>query len=196
MSEEAAHCNPLSCGASVGLAPIEMTGYAAMPTRLLLAVAAASALKPAPVPPAAVGRRAALAAAALVLPRKANAEEAKNEVVPGTDEFLAAAGLKKKTVLNADGEYFDEAKEAGSWQDAWAQRAAKASKMSGDDILNAARGAGNVDASQPESAKARKRRAVAACRTDAVRERMAAGTAAECLERALAGETDFVLGKS
>ena len=140
--------------------------------------------------------RAALAAAALVLPRKANAEEAKNEVVPGTDEFLAAAGLKKKTVLNADGEYFDEAKEAGSWQDAWAQRAAKASKMSGDDILNAARGAGNVDASQPESAKARKRRAVAACRTDAVRERMAAGTAAECLERALAGETDFVLGKS
>ena len=119
-----------------------------------------------------------------------------NEVVPGTDEFLAAAGLKKKTVLNADGEYFDEAKEAGSWQDAWAQRAAKASKMSGDDILNAARGAGNVDASQPESAKARKRRAVAACRTDAVRERMAAGTAAECLERALAGETDFVLGKS
>ena len=184
-----------------------------MPTRLLLAFAAVHALhaprRPAPAPhrpalaphrpapaPAAVGRRAALAAAALVLPRKANAEEAKNEVVPGTDEFLAAAGLKKKTVLNADGEYFDEAKEAGSWQDAWAQRAAKASKMSGDDILNAARGAGNVDASQPESAKARKRRAVAACRTDAVRERMAAGTAAECLERALAGETDFVLGKS
>ena len=31
---------------------------------------------------------------------------------------------------------------------------------------------------------------------DAVRERMAAGTAGECLERALAGETDFVLGKS
>lgn len=177
-----------------------------MPTRLLLAFAAVHALhaprRPAPAPhrpaptPAAVGRRAALAAAALVLPRKANAEEAKNEVVPGTDEFLAAAGLKKKTVLNADGEYFDEAKEAGSWQGAWAQRAAKASKMSGDDILNAARGAGNVDASQPESAKARKRRAVAACRTDAVRERMAAGTAAECLERALAGETDFVLGKS
>ena len=183
-----------------------------MPTRLLLAFAAVHALhaprRPAPAPhrpalaphrpaptPAAVGRRAALAAAALVLPRKANAEEAKNEV-PGTDEFLAAAGLKKKTVLNADGEYFDEAKEAGSWQEAWAQRAAKASKMSGDDILNAARGAGNVDASQPESAKARKRRAVAACRTDAVRERMAAGTAAECLERALAGETDFVLGKS
>ena len=196
MSEEAAHCNPLSCGASVGLAPREMTGYAIMPTRLLLAVAAASALKPAPVPPAAVGRRAALAASLMILPRIANAEEAKNEVVPGTDEFLAAAGLKKKTVLNADGEYFDEAKEAGSWQEAWAQRAAKASKMSGDDILNAARGAGNVDASQPESAKARKRRAVAACRTDAVRERMAAGTAAECLERALAGETDFVLGKS
>ena len=152
--------------------------------------------RPAPVPPAAVGRRAALAASLMILPRKTHAEEAKNEVVPGTDEFLAAAGLKKKTVLNADGEYFDEAKEAGSWQEAWAQRAAKASKMSGDDILNAARGAGNVDASQPESAKARKRRAVAACRTDAVRERMAAGTAAECLERALAGETDFVLGKS
>ena len=170
-----------------------------MPTRLLLAFAAARALhvprRPAPAP-AAVGRRAALAAATLILPKRATAEEAKNEVAPGTDEFLAAAGLKKKTVLNADGEYFDEAKEAGSWQDAWAQRAAKASKMSGDDILNAARGAGNVDASLPESAKARRRRAVAACRTDAVRERMAAGTAAECLERALAGETDFVLGKS
>ena len=185
-----------------------------MPTRLLLALAAVQALRhapcrpappprrPAPAPcrpapaPAAVGRRAALAAATLILPKRATAEEAKNEVAPGTDEFLAAAGLKKKTVLNADGEYFDEAKEAGSWQDAWAQRAAKASKMSGDDILNAARGAGNVDAGQPESAKARRRRAVAACRTDAVRERMAAGTAGECLERALAGETDFVLGKS
>ena len=64
------------------------------------------------------------------------------------------------------------------------------------DVARAARGVQDVVASQPESAKARKRRAVAACRTDAVRERMAAGTAAECLERALAGETDFVLGKS
>ena len=70
-----------------------------MPTRLLLAFAAVHALhaprRPAPRPhrpalaphrpaptPAAVGRRAALAAAALVLPRKANAEEAKNEVGP------------------------------------------------------------------------------------------------------------------
>ena len=85
-----------------------------MPTCLLLAVAAASALKPAPAPPAAVGRRPALAAATLILPKRATAEEAKNEVAPGTDEFLAAAGLKKKTVLNADGEYIDEAKEAGS----------------------------------------------------------------------------------
>ncbi len=80
-----------------------------MPTRLLLAFAAVHALhvprRPAPAP-AAVGRRAALAAATLILPKRATAEEAKeakNEVVPGTDEFLAAAGLKKKTVLNADG---------------------------------------------------------------------------------------------
>ena len=89
-----------------------------MPTRLLLAVAAVHALhaphrpapapcRPAPAPrrpapaPAAVGRRAALAAATLILPKRATAEEAKNEVAPGTDEFLAAAGLKKKTVLNA-----------------------------------------------------------------------------------------------
>ena len=194
-TEEAAP-QPRSSGASDALAPIESCIRSnADPST---ARRRCSRRREAGARPAAatVGRRAALAAAALVLPRKTHAEEAKNEVVPGTDEFLAAAGLKKKTVLNADGEYFDEAKEAGSWQDAWAQRAAKASKMSGDDILNAARGAGNVDASQPESAKARKRRAVAACRTDAVRERMAAGTAAECLERALAGETDFVLGKS
>ena len=183
-------CRPVYCSLSPQCTPCTRRAAGAAPHRRR-----SRRHRPAPTP-AAVGRRAALAAAALVLPRKANAEEAKNEVVPGTDEFLAAAGLKKKTVLNADGEYFDEAKEAGSWQEAWAQRAAKASKMSGDDILNAARGAGNVDASQPESAKARKRRAVAACRTDAVRERMAAGTAAECLERALAGETDFVLGKS
>ena len=77
-----------------------------MPTRLLLALATVHALhaprRPAPAP-AAVGRRAALAASLMILPRIANAEEAKNEVVPGTDEFLAAAGLKKKTVLNADG---------------------------------------------------------------------------------------------
>ena len=78
-----------------------------MPTRLLLAFAAARALhvprRPAPAP-AAVGRRAALAAATLILPKRATAEEAKNEVAPGTDEFLAAAGLKKKTVSKAFGE--------------------------------------------------------------------------------------------
>ena len=178
-----------------------------MPTRLLLAVAAVHALhaphRPAPAPcrpalrPAgacARGRRPPRARRGIIDdPAAQNTRRRPRTRSPRQRRVPRAAGLKKKTVLNADGEYFDEAKEAGSWQEAWAQRAAKASKMSGDDILNAARGAGNVDASQPESAKARKRRAVAACRTDAVRERMAAGTAAECLERALAGETDCVV---
>ena len=177
---------------------------------ILLAVAAAHALRaphrPAAPPAAAVGRRAALAAvgrraalaaAALLLPQLATADEpevtgeVKNDALPGGDEFLAAAGLKKVDVLNADGEFVDEAK-AGKWQDEWAARAAKASKMSGDDILNAGRGAGNVNPN--ESAKARKRRAVAACRTDPLREKMKAGTSMECLDQALRGETDFVLG--
>ena len=113
--------------------------------------------------------------------------------MPSLKEFQSAAGLGSGPVLNAEGEYVD-VEQDGSWQDAWAKRASKASTMSPDEVLMAARGAGNR-ADGPESAAARKRRAAAACRSDALRAKANAGNQRECNARVLdGGETDFILG--
>jgi len=98
-------------------------------------------------------------------------------------------------VLNADGEFVNPDAGGGTWQEAWKARAEKASQMSGDDILMAARGAGNVDKREgPESDKSKARRALAGCRTDKLREKAGAGTVGECTARVFGGEYDFMLG--
>ncbi|KAJ1432218.1 hypothetical protein B484DRAFT_33983 [Ochromonadaceae sp. CCMP2298] len=56
-----------------------------------------------------------------------------------------------------------------SWQEAWGDRAKKASTMSADEIFMAAQGASNRDPSAgPETPKAKKRRAMSGCRVKGV----------------------------
>ena len=97
-------------------------------------------------------------------------------------------------VLDEDtGDYVEV--EDVDWQTAWKQRIDKASVMSPDEILAAARGAGNRDdAMQEESPAARKRRALSACRSAATRAEVADGiTERDCTVRVLNGEWDFIL---
>ena len=137
-----------------------------------------------------VARRAVLAGcggAVLLAPAVCRADKP-----DAVQEFKAAAGLRGGPVLNADGEYEDDTS-AESWQEAWSGRAAKASSMSPDQILMAARGAGN-GAPASDSKASRKRRALAACRSDALRLKVPdAGDAKACTGRVLDGEIDFML---
>ena len=149
----------------------------------LLLLATTSALRP-------VARRRSMigAGAALLAPAVARADKP-----DAVQEFKAAAGLRGGPVLNADGEY-DEGAGGESWQDAWSSRAAKASSMSPDEILMAARGAGNTASREgPESEPSKKRRALAGCRSDGLRARAKAGDATACTARVFAGEVDFML---
>ncbi|KAL1520369.1 hypothetical protein AB1Y20_021956 [Prymnesium parvum] len=69
----------------------------------------------------------------------------------------------------------------------------KSAEMSQRDILMAARGAGKVDDPTRESAKSRKRRAMAACRDATYRSQGGAADEASCNARVLSGDLQFML---
>ena len=79
-----------------------------------------------------------------------------------------------------------------SWQETWVDRAKKASTMSQEEIRLAAKGAGNRDKTQPESPKAKKRRAFAGCREPIFREK-ADVTEIQCSNRVNSGDLQFIL---
>ena len=80
------------------------------------------------------------------------------------------------------------------WQTAWKQRLDKASTMSIDEIVQAARGAGNVELKAGiESDASKKRRAMSACRDTSARQKANAGTEKDCTARVFAGEVNFML---
>ena len=79
-----------------------------------------------------------------------------------------------------------------SWQETWADRAKKASTMSQEEIRLAAKGAGNRDKSQPESPKAKKRRAFAGCREPLFRNK-AQVTEIQCSNHVNSGDLQFIL---
>jgi hypothetical protein len=79
---------------------------------------------------------------------------------------------------------------------AWAERAAKASTMSQDEIFLAAKGAGNRsrDPTVVETAKAKKRRAMAACRISSVIQKVPGLAEKDCIIRVNDGEDpSFIL---
>jgi hypothetical protein len=83
-----------------------------------------------------------------------------------------------------------------SWQEVWGDRAAKASTMSQDEIFLAAKGAGNrpKDGAEKETPKARKRRAMAACRITSVVSKVSGLTERDCIIRVNdGGEPSFIL---
>ena len=73
--------------------------------------------------------------------------------------FSNSISLPLALAANYDNTYDDwEPPEEKPWQEVWASRAAKASKMTSDEIFLAAKGAANRDASLgPETAKGMKR---------------------------------------
>ena len=84
--------------------------------------------------------------------------------------------------------------EEADWQTAWKQRYDKASTMSMDEIVQAARGAGNVELKGGiESDASKKRRAMSACRDVGARQKANAGSEKDCTARVFAGEVDFML---
>jgi hypothetical protein len=84
--------------------------------------------------------------------------------------------------------------EEKSWQEAWGDRAKKASTMSKDEIFMAAQGASNRDRSGPETPKAKKRRAMAACRVSGVVSKVPGLSERECIIRVNdGGDPSFIL---
>ena len=118
--------------------------------------------------------------------------------------FLArcAAGLtlapqvgvaNARFILNEETGDYDEI-EDDDWQTAWGKRLDKAKSMSSDEVFMAAQGAGNVSLREGEESEAsRKRRALAGCRNDAIRQKAGAGDAKACTSRVLGGEVQFMI---
>ena len=116
---------------------------------------------------------AAAAAAAIAAPRRAGA----------------------RYVLNEETGDYDEVQDE-DWQTAWGQRLDKAKSMSTEDVFLAAQGASNLDAKAgggEESAASQKRRAMAGCRNDRLREQGGGGSVQECTKRVLEGDFQFMI---
>mmetsp|Transcript_2194 Transcript_2194/g.5838 ORF Transcript_2194/g.5838 Transcript_2194/m.5838 type:complete len:164 (-) Transcript_2194:227-718(-) len=100
---------------------------------------------------------------------------------------------RARYVLNEEGDY-DEVEDK-DWQATWKERLDKAQSMSTDEVLKAARGAGNLDLKEgPESDASKKRRAMSACRDADLRKKAGVTEAKDCNARVLQGETAFILG--
>mmetsp|Transcript_22716 Transcript_22716/g.65481 ORF Transcript_22716/g.65481 Transcript_22716/m.65481 type:complete len:157 (+) Transcript_22716:71-541(+) len=96
-------------------------------------------------------------------------------------------------VLNDETGDYDEVEDE-DWQTAWGKRLDKAKSMSSDEVFMAAQGAGNrnlMDGEESEASK--KRRALAGCRNDAIRQKSGAGDAKACTSRVLGGEFQFII---
>jgi len=164
---------------------------------------------PQPLTTSGIGRRRALrffpAAAATAIaftgactcPRctaAASPEEEYNKP-KGRDPNSAPALLGWKpppgAVLNEDGEYV-EVKDL-PWRETWKARLDKASSMSTDDVLMAARGAGNADLRDgPESVASQKRRALARCRDAGSRARYGLPEERACVAAVIAGDENML----
>lgn len=97
-------------------------------------------------------------------------------------------------VLNEDTGEYDELPEE-DWQSAWGKRLDKAKSMSTEEVFLAAQGAGNLDLKEgvEESEASKKRRALAGCRNDRLRERGGTRDARECAARVLGGDYQFMI---
>lgn len=183
LSELGQSGSPLPRGQAVVDALAQQLGTSMMHAILLSCLAwvpVAQCLRPVP-------RRAVLAGGATMFPSLAWAD-----TPDAKGEFLAAAGLRGGPVLNADGEFVDE--DGADWKEEWKKRADKASTMTADEILMAARGAGNAQLREgPESDVSKRRRALAACRDNGLRRKAGAGETPACTKRVLDGEVDFML---
>ena len=106
---------------------------------------------------------------------------------------LPVAPANARYVLNEETGDYDEV-EDDDWQTAWGKRLDKAKSMSSDEVFMAAQGAGNRNLMEGEESDAsKKRRALAGCRNDAIRQKAGAGDAKACTARVLSGDFQFMI---
>ena len=156
----------------------------------------------APAAPVDEGRRSLIrsvgTAFLVALPAAAEADSSPLQELAAIGGWVDSGGKTKsgkEQVLNEDGEYVDANRGGDSgWQDTWKSRLDKASSMSADEILMAARGAGNVEQRVgEESAASQKRRAMAGCKVDGLRAKAGAPDEKQCVARVLKGDSGFML---
>lgn len=113
-------------------------------------------------------------------------------LIPGK---AIAANPKTRYVLDDETGDYIEVVDDGDWQKEWKSRYDQMSKMSKDEILVAARGAGNIDTKDlaNESPASKKRRAFSGCRDKGTRAKLDNIGEKECSKRVLDGDYDFVL---
>jgi hypothetical protein len=97
-----------------------------------------------------------------------------------------------RLVMNEEtGDYDDVVDE--DWQTAWKQRLDKASAMSADEIVMAARGAGNRIEGTTESEASRKRRAMAGCRDKTFLKKAGFDNEKACTAKVIQGDVALML---
>jgi hypothetical protein len=114
--------------------------------------------------------------------------------------ILSASILSVSSPANANRYILDEETgdyvgiEEADWQTTWKERMDKAQSMSTEEIVKAARGAGNLERKEgPESDVSKKRRAMAGCRDLDLRKQAGAADEKECTARVLRGDIHFML---
>jgi hypothetical protein len=114
--------------------------------------------------------------------------------------ILSAPILSISSPANANRYILDEETgdyvevEEADWQTTWKQRMDKAQNMSTEEIVKAARGAGNLERKEgPESDASKKRRAMAGCRDLDLRKQAGVANEKECTARVFGGDIDFML---
>ena len=106
---------------------------------------------------------------------------------------LPVSPANARYVLNEETGDYDEVAD-DDWQTAWGKRLDKAKSMSSDEVFMAAQGAGNRNLMEGEESDAsKKRKALAGCRNDAIRQKAGAGDAKTCTARVLSGDFQFMI---
>lgn len=114
-------------------------------------------------------------------------------IKPQHKKVLATAMLSLVLIPGiSSAEYDENLQWIGPPEQSWGDRLNKAKTMSRRDIMMAAKGAGNRDKLDVESPKAKKRRAMAACRAPEFRD-IAKVSEISCINRVTKGEIDFIL---
>ena len=96
-------------------------------------------------------------------------------------------------VLNDQTGDYDEVLDE-DWQTTWGKRLDKAKSMDMEDVFLAAQGAGNTNLREGEESEAsKKRRALAGCRNDRLRQNSGVKSSQECTARVLQNDYMFMI---
>jgi hypothetical protein len=113
-----------------------------------------------------------------------------------TTTATTAVTANARYILNEQTGDYDEVNDE-DWQTTWSKRLDKAKSMGTEEVFLAAQGAGNLnlrDAGIEESEASKKRRALAGCRNDRLRQLSGdGGSAQECTARVLKNDYQFMV---